>query len=195
MHASHEEIQVIDSEGFRENVGIVLSSRDGRVFWGRRKGQLSWQFPQGGIKPSESPETAMYRELAEETGLCPDHVEILGFTNRWLRYRLPERFVRHHRRPLCIGQKQIWFMLRMLGSDSDFDLSLSESPEFDHWRWVDYWYPTRAVVHFKQEVYNRALREFAPLLFPDGHPTARPPRRRERRRRRASRSEARPRTD
>jgi putative (di)nucleoside polyphosphate hydrolase len=74
-------------------------------------------------------------------------------------------------------------MLRLLGSDTDFDLGVSESPEFDHWRWVDYWYPMQAVVHFKQSVYDRALREFAPLLFPDGHPTARPPQRRRDRRR------------
>ena len=187
MQQPTEESQIIDPDGFRENVGIILISRDVRVFWGRRRGQLSWQFPQGGIRPCESPEDAMYRELEEETGLSRECVSILGCTSRWLRYRLPDRFVRRHCRPLCIGQKQIWFMLRMLGSDNDFDLDLSDSPEFDHWRWVDYWYPMQAVVHFKQDVYDRALREFAPLLFPDGHPTARPPQRRRERHRRRSR--------
>ncbi len=158
--------QVIDSEGFRSNVGIILTKGDGRVFWGRRCGQRSWQFPQGGIKAEESPEDAMYRELLEETGLHPEHVEILGCTQRWLRYRLPSRFIRRNRHPLCIGQKQIWYLLRLVGKERDFDLAGSDRPEFDFWTWVDYWYPTGAVVHFKRDVYNKALSELAPLLFP-----------------------------
>lgn len=157
--------QVIDSEGYRANVGIILSNLEGRVFWGRRSGQVSWQFPQGGIRRTESPEQAMYRELQEETGLLPEHVEILGCTNRWLRYRLPDRFVRRHRRPLCIGQKQIWFVLRLLGSEENFRLDWSQRPEFDFWRWVDYWYPSDAVVHFKRDVYQEALHELARFVF------------------------------
>lgn len=156
---------MIDSEGYRANVGIILSNPERRVFWGRRAGHLSWQFPQGGIQRSESPQQAMYRELQEETGLLPEHVEILGCTSRWLRYRLPDRFVRRHRRPVCIGQKQIWYLLRLLGSDEDFQLDCSQRPEFDFWRWVDYWYPSGAVVHFKREVYHKALHELAPFVF------------------------------
>ncbi len=161
---------MIDREGYRANVGIILSNVDGRVFWGRRVGQPSWQFPQGGIKGAESPEEAMFRELEEETGLLPDHVTILGRTDRWLRYRLPERFIRRHRQPLCIGQKQIWYLLRLTGSEQHVNLACSQRPEFDFWRWVDYWYPHQAVVHFKRDVYARALREFAPLLFPNYEP-------------------------
>jgi len=167
---------VIDPQGYRANVGIVLSNAYGQLFWGRRVGQLSWQFPQGGIKGSESPEEAMFRELEEETGLLPDHVEILGCTNRWLRYRLPERFIRRHRAPLCIGQKQIWYLLRLTGSEQHVNLSCSRRPEFDFWRWVDYWYPRQAVVHFKRDVYGRALSQFAPLVFPGDGSRARPPR-------------------
>ncbi len=158
--------QVIDSDGYRANVGIILSHPDGRVFWGRRIGQVSWQFPQGGIRRSETPEQAMFRELEEETGLLPNHVQVLGRTDRWLRYRLPERFIRRHRRPVCIGQKQVWFVLRMMGSDGDFRLDCSRRPEFDFWRWVDYWYPSGAVVHFKRDVYQRALHELAYLVLP-----------------------------
>ena len=99
----------------------------------------------------------MYRELREEVGLNPAQVEILGATRTWLRYRLPERFIRKHCNPLCIGQKQRWFMLRVLCSESDFCLDWSEKPEFDHWRWVRYWYPADRVVYFKRGVYSRAL--------------------------------------
>jgi putative (di)nucleoside polyphosphate hydrolase len=158
---------VIDSEGYRPNVGIILCNAENRVFWAKRIGQRSWQFPQGGIHENElfSPEQAMLRELGEEIGLQPQHVEILGRTEGWLHYRLPKRLIRHHSKPTCIGQKQVWFLLRMLGTAQDVRLDLSERPEFDLWRWVDYWYPLKAVVPFKRQVYTRALRELAPLLF------------------------------
>lgn len=157
---------VIDSEGYRPNVGIILCNADGRLFWARRIGQHSWQFPQGGIQRDESPEQAMFRELAEEVGLRPEHVQIVGCTRGWLRYRLPRRLIRQGNQTPCIGQKQVWFLLRMLGAEDAVCLDASEHPEFDHWQWVDYWYPLRAVVPFKRHVYWCALRELAPLLLP-----------------------------
>lgn len=159
--------QVIDSEGYRANVGIILCNSDRRLLWAKRIRQRSWQFPQGGIQKGESEEEAMFRELAEEIGLEPQHVEIMGRTNGWLHYRLPKRLIRRNSKPTCIGQKQIWFLLRMVGMESDVKLDLAEKPEFDNWRWVDYWYPLKAVVPFKRYVYLRALRELAPLLFPE----------------------------
>lgn len=155
---------MIDRDGFRPNVGIILSNADGQVFWARRVGQTIWQFPQGGIHVRETPEEAMYRELHEETGLESYHVAVIGCTREWLRYRLPRRLVRKDRDPVCIGQKQIWFMLRLIGNDNDVRLDACEKPEFDFWRWVAYWYPLEEVVSFKRQVYARALKEFAPLL-------------------------------
>ncbi|MEK7321553.1 MAG: RNA pyrophosphohydrolase [Pseudomonadota bacterium] len=155
---------MIDLDGYRPNVGIILSNDRGRLLWARRIGQDAWQFPQGGIRHEESPEEALYRELNEELGLLPEHVEVMGNTRGWLRYRLPSRLIRHHDKPVCIGQKQVWYLLRLAADDSDVCLNLSERPEFDHWRWVSYWYPVRNVVPFKRRVYTRALRELAPLL-------------------------------
>jgi putative (di)nucleoside polyphosphate hydrolase len=155
---------VIDSEGYRANVGIILANREGKVLWARRVGQEAWQFPQGGIHRNETPEQAVLRELNEEIGLNPWDVEIIGSTRHWLRYRLPRRLVRHDRRPVCIGQKQRWFMLRLLSEDACVRLDLTDSPEFDTWRWVDYWDPLREIVFFKRKVYERALRELEPLL-------------------------------
>ena len=155
---------MIDEEGYRANVGIILSNDRRQVFLGRRIGQDAWQFPQGGIDRSESPEEAMYRELWEETGLGSDDVELLGCTRDWLKYRLPRRYVRRNQTPLCIGQKQIWYMLRMIGEETAFDLGAGPKPEFDRWRWVDYWEPSRKVIFFKREVYERALSELEPLL-------------------------------
>lgn len=156
---------VIDSDGYRPNVGIILSNPQGQVFWARRVGQDAWQFPQGGIRHHETPGQAMYRELFEETGLRPEHVEILGQTQHWLRYRLPKHMVRKNTRPVCIGQKQIWFVLRLTGCEADFKLDTMDKPEFDSWRWVDYWRPVHEVVFFKRNVYEKALRELEPVLF------------------------------
>ena len=155
---------MIDSEGYRANVGIILSNPDGKVFWARRVGQNAWQFPQGGIDKQESPEVAMYRELYEETGLKPGDVRVLGCTKEWLRYCLPKRYVRRNQRPVCVGQKQIWYMLLMTGSESHVDLSVGPKPEFDNWRWVDYWEPSKEVIFFKRNVYKKALKELQPLL-------------------------------
>ncbi len=166
-YASLRLTTVIDSEGYRANVGIILSNQDGMLLWARRIGQSSWQFPQGGIRSCETPEQALFRELKEEVGLGPEDVEIIGRTREWLRYDLPKRYIRRHRKPVCIGQKQCWFMLRLVTHDSRVRLDLSERPEFDSWRWVDYWRPLEEIVFFKRRVYERALTEFAPLLFPD----------------------------
>lgn len=158
---------MIDSDGFRANVGIVLSNKDGKLFWARRTGMNAWQFPQGGIRPDEDVEDAMYRELREEIGLLPEHVEIIASTNDWLRYWLPERFIRQNIEPLCIGQKQIWYLLKLVADEAQVDLGLSKKPEFDNWRWIDYWAPVRQVVDFKRNVYEQALKELAPFLFPN----------------------------
>jgi putative (di)nucleoside polyphosphate hydrolase len=157
-------LQVIDSDGFRPNVGIILSGADRRVLWAKRIGQDAWQFPQGGIQRGESPEAALFRELEEELGLQRPHVEILGVTSGWLRYRLPQRFVRRSKGRICIGQKQKWFALRLVGEESHVRLDATDKPEFDGWRWVDYWHPMTEVVDFKREVYRRALHELAPIV-------------------------------
>lgn len=156
---------VIDSDGFRPNVGIILANRRGQVLWARRIGQGAWQFPQGGIDDNESPEDALYRELYEEIGLEREDVRILACTRGWLRYRLPRRLVRRDSVPLCVGQKQKWFLLELLGSDEKVRMNRSGSPEFDDWRWVSYWYPLSQVVTFKREVYRRAMKELAPCMM------------------------------
>ncbi len=155
---------MIDRDGYRLNVGIILSNDEGRLFWARRIGMQSWQFPQGGIKRNEDPETAMFRELYEEVGLRSRDVEIIGRTSEWLRYELPERFIRRRSSPVCIGQKQIWFMLKLASEESRIRLDCSDKPEFDHWRWVDYWHPVNDVVYFKRKVYRDALTELRDLL-------------------------------
>ena len=165
---------MLDKDGFRPNVGIILLNQRNEVFWGKRVRQHSWQFPQGGIKYGESPEQAMFRELYEEIGLKPDHVKIVARTREWLRYEVPEQWIRRDMRGNYRGQKQIWFLLRLVGRDSDVCLRASEHPEFDAWRWNSYWIPLNNVIEFKRGVYEAALIELARLLFV--HPDERIPR-------------------
>ena len=160
---------MLDREGYRPNVGIVLLNSHNEVFWGKRVGQHSWQFPQGGIQHGESPEQAMFRELQEEVGLLPEHVQIIGRTRDWLRYDVPEEYLRRQNatrvhRAAYRGQKQIWFLLRLVGLDSDIQLRASEHPEFDAWRWVPFWIQLDGVIDFKREVYQLALSELARYL-------------------------------
>ena len=169
---------MLDKEGYRPNVGIILANQRDEVFWGKRVNQHAWQFPQGGIKHGETPQQAMFRELEEEVGLQHDHVRVLGRTREWLRYEVPERWARRQREtkdatPVAKqnaayrGQKQIWYLLRMVGRDCDVKLRASGHPEFDAWRWNDYWVPLDCVIEFKREVYRQALLELHRYLQDD----------------------------
>ena len=160
---------MIDRQGYRPNVGIILCNQDGQVFWARRTGEDSWQFPQGGIQRDETPEQALYRELREEIGLQPEHVQVIGRTTRWLRYRIPRRFLRHKRPGLFVGQKQLWFLLRLVSSDQHVCLTACDKSEFDSWRWINHDDTVNQVISFKRVVYPRALQELSPLI--DCRPT------------------------
>ena len=158
---------MLDRDGFRPNVGIILLNQRSQVFWGKRIRTHSWQFPQGGIDRGENPQQAMFRELHEEVGLFPQHVHVLARTRDWLRYEVPDRFIRRDARGHYKGQKQIWFLLQLVGHDWDLNLRATDHPEFDAWRWNDYWVPLDVVVEFKRGVYEMALTElsrFVPRL-------------------------------
>ena len=152
---------MLDRDGFRPNVGIILLNQRSQVFWGKRIRTHSWQFPQGGIDRGENPEQAMFRELHEEVGLHPQHVQVLARTRDWLRYEVPDRFIRRDARGHYKGQKQIWFLLQLVGHDWDLNLRATSHPEFDAWRWNDYWVPLDVVVEFKRGVYEMALTELS----------------------------------
>lgn len=156
---------MIDPDGFRPNVAMVILNDESQVFWAQRSSNDGWQFPQGGMRSDETPVEAMYRELREETGLRAEQVKMLGSTPGWLRYQLPRRYQRTNAKPLCIGQKQVWFLLKLLDADVHIDLSATEEPEFRDFRWVDFWYPADNVIRFKRRVYRQALTLLEPMML------------------------------
>lgn len=158
-------LNIIDSQGYRLNIGIIIINQDNKLLWAQRSRQNAWQFPQGGVQQGEKLYQALYRELKEELGLEPSDVKIEASTPGFLRYRLPAGLIRYDNHPLCIGQKQKWYLLRLINPDNHINLGLSDKPEFEHWMWVPYWYPLKYVISFKKDVYRKALNHFATIIF------------------------------
>ena len=159
----------LDSDGYRKNVGLIVCNNRGQVLWARRVRHDGWQFPQGGVRLDESAKQAAFRELQEEVGLQAHDVHLLGATDEWLKYEVPHTKIRHYRRPRprqFRGQKQRWFLFRLISQDSSVRLDLSNNPEFDQWQWVDYWCPLQQIVEFKKPVYQKVLTELEPLMQP-----------------------------
>lgn len=154
---------IVDSEGFRLNVGTVIIGGTGKVFFAQRRYQDAWQFPQGGMRKNETPLAAMYRELSEEVGLQSADVKLLAESANWYPYLLPKKYLRPHIKPMVIGQKQKWFLLKLVAPDSKINLDNVSEPEFRDWQWVDYWYPVKQVIYFKQDLYQHVLTEFASI--------------------------------
>ena len=156
---------MIDKDGYRYNVGIIISNDAGQLLLAKRcRRKHAWQFPQGGMRDSEKPEEAMYRELTEELGLLPESVNIISMTKQWHSYRLPIGYWRLDSEPLVVGQKQKWFLLKLLVPDTAIDLDYTSKPEFDAWEWVNYWEPLSRVIDFKRDVYQSVLTEFEPII-------------------------------
>ena len=155
---------MIDNDGYRKNVGIILCNSRNKLLICKRLGEESWQFPQGGFEKNENAESAMFRELFEEVGLKKNDISILGITNSWLKYDLPKKYQRKTNNKLCIGQKQKWFLLRLISDDTNIVFSNSKRPEFDSWQWVEDDKPMEIVIDFKRDVYKKALEELMPII-------------------------------
>ena len=146
---------MFDEEGYRANVGIILCNNVRQVFWESAYGNPVGSFRKGELSRGKPPNRLCIGNYREETGLLPQHVEILAKTKGWLKYNVPDRWIKRTWRGIYRGQKQIWFLLRLIGSDADIHLDESRKPEFDDWRWTDYWISLDTVIEFKRDVYRR----------------------------------------
>ena len=155
---------MIDRDGYRKNIGNILCNSKNELLICKRIKENSWQFPQGGFEKNESSENAMFRELFEEIGLQKNDIAILGKTKKWLKYDLPKKYQRKTNNQLCVGQKQIWFLLRLISNDQSINLCTSKNPEFDAWDWVSEKKPLEIVISFKKNVYVKALNELLPII-------------------------------
>lgn len=156
---------------YRANVGLAIFSRRGLVMLGRRAGARSdaatyaWQMPQGGVDRGETPAEAALRELKEETGVPASMVEVLEEVEPWLYYDFPPELKVRLSGPY-LGQRQKWFALRFLGSESDVRLD-EHTPEFDAWRWAPLEAAPDLVIPFKRAVYSEVATRFQRWTEPE----------------------------
>ena len=149
---------------YRPCAGVMLVNRAGRVFVGQRIDSTmeAWQMPQGGIDPGEDAEAAARRELGEETGIAPEHVELIAEAAGEFHYELPDALIGQVWGGRYRGQVQRWFLFRFLGQDVDVDIG-TKHPEFRAWKWVDPDELPAIIVPFKQQLYRdvvAALRSY-----------------------------------
>ncbi|HEU0220871.1 MAG TPA: RNA pyrophosphohydrolase [Paracoccaceae bacterium] len=150
---------------YRPCVGLMIVSRDGRIFAGQRLDSPgpAWQMPQGGVDEGEDPREAALRELWEETGITADKVAILAETRDWIPYDLPPHLVSRLWNGRYRGQKQRWFLMRFLGEDGDITIA-TPHPEFSRWTWLEPEDLLERIVPFKRDTYRRVIEEFRSLV-------------------------------
>jgi putative (di)nucleoside polyphosphate hydrolase len=155
----------IDSLPYRPCAGIMLANRQGLVFVGQRLDARydAWQMPQGGIDEGEEPEMAAIRELGEETGIAPHHFDVIARSSREYFYDLPDEMVGRMWNARFRGQRQIWFLARFKGEDSDVNIATAH-PEFGAWKWAEPATLPDIIVPFKRKLYEDVLAEFGALI-------------------------------
>jgi putative (di)nucleoside polyphosphate hydrolase len=143
----------------------MLINADGKVFVGQRMDSTleAWQMPQGGIDPGEDAQTAALRELGEETGVAPEHAELVAEAPGEFTYDLPPELIGKVWKGKWRGQRQRWFLYRFLGTDADIDIA-TEHQEFRAWRWIDPADLPAMIVPFKKALYEDVLAALAPHL-------------------------------
>jgi len=156
-------LNLLEQKEYRPNVAVIIVNLSGKVLWCQRKQHDGWQFPQGGIDKGETPVEAALRETKEEVGLDEHDIEIVYESQQWFKYKVPkEKRTGYFTKKIFFGQKQKWFLARLLSDENKIDLNAYRPIEFDKWVWANYWHPINAVVSFKKETYRQALLSILP---------------------------------
>ncbi|MBT3992810.1 MAG: RNA pyrophosphohydrolase [Gammaproteobacteria bacterium] len=156
---------LIYDDGYRANVGIIISNQNNNLFFAKRRYQSGWQFPQGGINVGETPIQAMYRELNEETGLYKKNTKFIKESDHWYQYQIPHKSIRKAKDGIkVIGQRQKWYLLQFTDEEEAIDLNHHNEQEFDSWKWATPDIVIKQVIGFKKEVYRKVLEEFKPFI-------------------------------
>lgn len=152
-----------DYDQYRPCVGTMLINAQSKVFVGKRIDNREgdwWQMPQGGVDPGEDLDVAMIRELGEETGARAEHFDILHRMEEELYYDLPPELQGKLWGGRYKGQRQIWYLARFTGADSDIDLEAHKHPEFCEWKWVEPQALPDLIVPFKKPIYQAIVAAF-----------------------------------
>ena len=147
----------------RSGVGIVVLNKENKVFVAKRidNPKNFWQMPQGGVDKGEDFLKAAYRELEEETSI--KSVELIKELDGTITYELPDRLLGLIWKGKYRGQKQKWFLMRFVGSDSEINIK-TKHPEFLDWKWVELDKITDLVVDFKLHVYKEVKDKVKKIL-------------------------------
>jgi len=147
---------------YRQGVGVMLVSKDKKIFVGKRiDNRSAWQMPQGGVDKEENLVDAAKRELKEETGIST--IKIIKKSKKIYTYDLPNYLLGKIWKGKYKGQKQTWFLAEFLGKDNEIDLN-QKNPEFKKWKWVDINELPDLIVPFKKELYQELVEEFKSFI-------------------------------
>lgn len=140
-----------------------MLNNENKIFVGKRKDNPSnkWQMPQGGVDHGEDYNSAMKRELFEETSI--ENYKILQELEGFYEYELPDNLIGIIWKGKYRGQKQKWFIVKFLGDDNEINLK-TKKPEFIEWKWIEIDKLTGVIVDFKKEVYKKLVKEIKNFL-------------------------------
>ena len=147
----------------RNGVGIVVLNNENKVFVAKRidNPKNFWQMPQGGIDRGENFYEAALRELKEETSIVS--VELIKEIEKKFTYILPDHLIGIIWKGKFKGQKQKWFVMKFVGTESEINIK-TKYPEFLDWKWIDLENLTEIAVNFKLEVYKQLKSELKKIL-------------------------------
>ncbi len=154
----------LSTSKYRPGVGAILYNKQGLIFAAERIDMPgSWQLPQGGIDPNETPEHALFRELEEEIGTR--NIVLKDTYPGWISYDIPLSLRKKTPDPSwegVVGQTQKWF-LGYFNNESDINLH-TKHPEFSRWTWKPSEELVEEIVDFKKNLYKTLFAYFDPKI-------------------------------